>query len=136
MKKAIQNGPATIAVAAGNDCWRFYSEGVLSAKNNCSTELDHGVVIVGLHHVGDPDESEEEDDDSLPDDDYAEDIYMKRKCVRTTESEKANHECERSDAFMTPDHLGKKERKCCWYEHIYDGDLAKSFEEIEQVEGP
>ena len=37
MKKAILNGPVSIAVAAGNDCWRYYESGVLTAANNCPT---------------------------------------------------------------------------------------------------
>lgn len=52
MQNAIQNGPMTIAVAAGNDCWRFYSGGILTAANNCPTRIDHGVVVVGLVKAG------------------------------------------------------------------------------------
>ena len=48
MKERLQNGPLSIAVSAGNDCWRFYSSGVLSASNYCPTQIDHGVAIVGL----------------------------------------------------------------------------------------
>lgn len=43
----------TIAVAAGNSCWRYYNAGVLSKANNCPTSIDHGVVVVGLHIPGD-----------------------------------------------------------------------------------
>ena len=48
MKSELQNGPMSIAVAAGNDCWRYYKTGILSKDNNCPGGLDHGVVIVGL----------------------------------------------------------------------------------------
>jgi hypothetical protein len=48
MKSELQNGPMSIAVAAGNDCWRYYKSGILSEENNCPGGLDHGVVIVGL----------------------------------------------------------------------------------------
>ena len=48
MKSELQNGPMSIAVAAGNNCWRYYESGILSEENNCPGGLDHGVVIVGL----------------------------------------------------------------------------------------
>ena len=48
MKSELQNGPMSIAVAAGNNCWRYYEGGILSEDNNCPGGLDHGVVIVGL----------------------------------------------------------------------------------------
>ena len=53
MKDSIQQGPLSIAVSAGNECWRFYESGILSSANNCPTELDHGVVVVGLDESGD-----------------------------------------------------------------------------------
>ena len=53
MKSELQNGPMSIAVAAGNDCWRYYESGILSEENNCPTGLDHGVVIIGLNDTGD-----------------------------------------------------------------------------------
>lgn len=37
-----------MAVAAGNDCWRYYKGGVLTSANGCSTDLDHAVVAVGI----------------------------------------------------------------------------------------
>ena len=53
MKNHLQNGPLSIAVAAGNSCWRYYESGILSEENNCPTGLDHGVAIVGLNDKGD-----------------------------------------------------------------------------------
>ena len=43
----LQNGPLAIAVAAGNDCWRYYSSGILKSSDGCPTWRDHAVVIVG-----------------------------------------------------------------------------------------
>ena len=44
----LQSGPLAIAVGAGNDCWRFYTGGVLSSSDGCPpTKHDHAVVIVG-----------------------------------------------------------------------------------------
>ena len=40
-------------MSAGNDCWQFYESGILSSESNCPTELDHGVVVVGLEESGD-----------------------------------------------------------------------------------
>jgi len=42
----------TIAVAAGNSCWRWYESGILTTDMNCPTSIDHGVVIVGLVKAG------------------------------------------------------------------------------------
>ena len=53
MKDRIQQGPLSIGVSAGNDCWQFYESGILSSANNCPTSLDHGVVVVGLDESGD-----------------------------------------------------------------------------------
>lgn len=44
----LMDGPLTMAVAAGNDCWRYYKEGVLTSANGCPTSLDHAVVAVGI----------------------------------------------------------------------------------------
>lgn len=52
MKNELQKGPMSIAVAAGNDCWRYYESGILSEDNNCPGGLDHGVVIIGLNDSG------------------------------------------------------------------------------------
>ena len=48
MKNALQRGPLSIAVAAGNNCWRYYQSGILSKDNFCPNGIDHGVAIVGL----------------------------------------------------------------------------------------
>jgi C1A family cysteine protease len=44
----MQDGPLTFAVAAGNDCWRFYESGILTSADGCPTSLDHAVVAVGV----------------------------------------------------------------------------------------
>ena len=35
-------------MSAGNDCWRWYSGGILSELDECPTSIDHGVALVGL----------------------------------------------------------------------------------------
>ena len=44
----LQSGPLSIAVSAGNHCWRWYEGGILSEKDACPTSIDHGVALVGL----------------------------------------------------------------------------------------
>ena len=47
MKEKLLDGPLTAAVAAGNNCWRYYKSGVIDAEMNCPKTIDHAVVIVG-----------------------------------------------------------------------------------------
>ena len=90
MIDAIQNGPVSIAVSAGNDCWRYYKSGVLTAANNCPKNLDHGVVVVGLHVAdgNDPDTDPDTDPDSSDSDadneDFDEETHMHRRCKKAT----------------------------------------------------
>ena len=45
----MQDGPLTMAVGAGNDCWRYYSGGTMDSDTDCGqTSLDHAVVAVGV----------------------------------------------------------------------------------------
>ena len=44
----LQSGPLSIAVSAGNHCWRWYESGILSYKDRCPTKIDHGAALVGL----------------------------------------------------------------------------------------
>ena len=48
IKQQLQSGPLSIALSAGNDCWRWYSGGILSALDECPTTIDHGVALVGV----------------------------------------------------------------------------------------
>lgn len=54
MKMQLQEGPLIAAVSSVNDCWRFYSAGILSSANNCPTNIDHIVAIVGVHIAEQP----------------------------------------------------------------------------------
>lgn len=36
----------TVAVAAGNSCWRNYSSGILTNAMGCPTGIDHAVTVV------------------------------------------------------------------------------------------
>jgi len=75
----------TIAVAAGNDCWRYYKTGILKSTSSCGnyTRLDHGVVLVGLVQA----ESNDDDDDD-DDDDDEEPVETKRSCRKATRMER------------------------------------------------
>ena len=48
IKEKLQQGPLSLAVSAGNSCWRWYTGGILSEKDECPTAIDHGVALVGL----------------------------------------------------------------------------------------
>lgn len=50
----LKDGPLTLAVSAGNDCWRFYKSGILSSEDECpSATIDHAVTLVGVNLEGD-----------------------------------------------------------------------------------
>lgn len=53
IKAKLQDGPLSIAVSAGNHCWRWYSGGVLTSADNCPTGIDHGVALVGYNQKQD-----------------------------------------------------------------------------------
>ena len=48
----LRVGPMTVAVAAGNSCWRYYSGGVVGTGDECgATRLDHAVILVAYTEV-------------------------------------------------------------------------------------
>lgn len=126
MKSRLAEGPMTIAVAAGNDCWRYYSAGILSAANNCPTNIDHGVVLVGLHMPGDGDDGDNNDgddgdnndgddgDNNDGDDGDDDEQEYKRVCRRASRAERRARECDGEDETLEPNRRGKL-RRCCHY---------------------
>jgi len=46
LKAAVSLGPVSVAIEADQECFQFYSGGVLSDPS-CGTQLDHGVLVVG-----------------------------------------------------------------------------------------
>ena len=46
LMKAVNLGPVSVAIEADQQCFQFYSGGVLSDPS-CGTQLDHGVLVVG-----------------------------------------------------------------------------------------
>ena len=51
---ALMNGPANVAVAAGNIYFQTYTGGVLSS-DSCPTEIDHAILAVGWGTTDDGD---------------------------------------------------------------------------------
>jgi len=49
LKNAVALGPVSVAIEADQECFQFYSGGVLSDPS-CGTQLDHGVLVVGYGH--------------------------------------------------------------------------------------
>ena len=48
---AVSNQPVSVAVDANN--WQFYSSGIIGASFNCTTNLNHAVLIVGYNTIND-----------------------------------------------------------------------------------
>lgn len=47
MMKRVKIQPPTVAVHVDNDKWQFYGKGVIDY--NCSTSLNHGIIITGYN---------------------------------------------------------------------------------------
>ena len=52
IKAAVKIGPVSVAVAAGNGLFQSYTHGIITEVDNCPTEIDHAVVIVGFGYTG------------------------------------------------------------------------------------
>ena len=52
IKAALELGPVNVAVAAGNDVFRNYKSGIITAADNCPTSIDHAIVAVGYGYEG------------------------------------------------------------------------------------
>lgn len=107
----------SIAVSAGSDCWRFYEGGILTTANNCTTRIDHGVVVVGLVKAGD---GGDDDNDGGDNDNDATHTVSCRVATRT---ERRAKECEgfpEVDIRLTQETDGRHRpnRECCTFEPI------------------
>jgi C1A family cysteine protease len=47
LKAAVNIGPVSVAVAAGNSYFGYYSSGVLTNYTTCGASIDHAIVLVG-----------------------------------------------------------------------------------------
>merc|ERR1712223_2330255 len=52
IKAAIKVGPVSVAVNAANGLFQSYIHGIITEVDNCPTDIDHGVVIVGYGYTG------------------------------------------------------------------------------------
>jgi len=110
----------TIAVAAGNSCWRFYKEGILSAANNCPKSIDHGVVIVGLHMPGgDGNDDDDDDNDDDDDDDDDDDFDQEYLCRKASGRERRAGECRGDTEELQPNQGDRwANRLCCEWSDV------------------
>jgi len=46
LQMAVDMGPTSVAIEADQQCFQFYSSGILT-DSSCGTQLDHGVLAVG-----------------------------------------------------------------------------------------
>jgi len=62
MKSTLMKQPLSVAVDAGRSAFQFYSSGVVREEDNCGTQLNHAVVVVGYtDEEGNDEESEDEE---------------------------------------------------------------------------
>jgi len=52
VKLALADQPLTVALDAGSAAFQWYSSGVIGPNDNCGTELNHAVVLVGYTDSG------------------------------------------------------------------------------------
>lgn len=52
LQTAVSQQPISVAVEADQAAWQYYKGGIVS--NNCGTDLDHGVLIVGYSTLNKP----------------------------------------------------------------------------------
>lgn len=109
-KKQLQDGPLTIAVAAGNDCWLLYESGIIDSSDRCPKWIDHAVVVVGLG-------SETVTKTVTTKDKY------KWSCARMTKTEKTAKSCDSDTALMY------RRKYCCEKELVSEG--TTTTEEVE-----
>lgn len=103
-KVKLEEGPMTIAVSAYGSCWRYYKEGVLTSADNCSTSINHAVVIVGL---------DSEEVTTTVTTGGSKGRYRCRKASRT---EKKSKTCENEGEKSV-----RRGTKCCWREDAVEG---------------
>ena len=47
LKSAVEKGPVSVAIEADKSVFQLYSGGVFTSAEQCGTQLDHGVLVVG-----------------------------------------------------------------------------------------
>ena len=103
-----------------------YKSGVLTsqvAKDlNCSTGIDHGVVLAGVYFASDNNDDDDNndgdgDDGTDPVDPCENKEDCKRVCRRATRAEKRGEYCEGEEYEFEEwiNKKGKRRRKCCQY---------------------
>lgn len=52
IKARLEEGPVSVAVAAGNNVFRNYTSGIVTEADGCPTNLDHAIQAVGYGYEG------------------------------------------------------------------------------------
>lgn len=114
----LADGPLSVAVSAGNECWRYYAGGILTEDMGCPTDLDFAAVLVGFH-----------EDPSTPILDCT--TYSVYTCRRARESEKKGNKCSADSAlqrYIIEKNGNKLVSSCCGYK---EEDWCEVIGEIE-----
>lgn len=83
----------TIALAAGNNTFRYFDEGMLTMDDNCPTSIDHAVVITGYIMESMSTTTTEQ-------------TVVDTECYRASRNERRARSCDASDAVYN-------RRTCC-----------------------
>ena len=97
----------TVAVAAGNDCWRYYAGGVLTEADGCPTGIDHAVTLVGYTSTSDA--SEPVTNCTSSSEDF---------CRRASKSEKRANQCSSSSMYDEERNDSRGRFKYCCYTEV------------------
>jgi len=96
----LRVGPMTVAVAAGNSCWRYYKGGVVGTGDDCgATRIDHAVTLVAYTEVAAGTET-------------CEDVTTE-SCRRASRNEKKAGQCNAGDFDVERDDSRGNFRYCC-----------------------
>lgn len=93
MKRKLMDQPLTVALNASSSAFQFYSSGVVTEADGCSTSLNHAVVLVG-YTDDDGDNNDDDDNDDNDNNDNDDDDDNEPTPTSDCVVEKWWHECD------------------------------------------